>query len=68
VGRGANAATGTAFKEVDWTAIVANGYPAPPESVALPECAPCGSRRFRDEGAVLRCEDCGARQPDPFEA
>ncbi|HJQ93244.1 MAG TPA: hypothetical protein VJ874_03040 [Candidatus Thermoplasmatota archaeon] len=48
-----------------WT--MAKGYPVLPETQVLPECAACGSRRFRDEGPVLRCEDCHARQVDPFE-
>lgn len=46
---------------------MANGYPVRQEVQVLPECAACGSRRFRDEGPVLRCEDCGVRQRDPFE-
>jgi hypothetical protein len=46
---------------------MAKGYPVLPEVEVLPECAHCGSRRFHDEGAVLRCEDCGARRRDPFE-
>ena len=51
---------------VDASAM-AKGYPVLPEAQVLPECAACGSRRFRDEGSVLRCEDCHARQVDPFE-
>ena len=46
---------------------MARGYPVLPEMQVLPECPACGSRRFRDEGPVLRCEDCHARQVDPFE-
>lgn len=46
---------------------MAKGYPALPETQVLPECFACGSRRFRDEGATLRCDDCGVRQRDPFE-
>jgi DNA-directed RNA polymerase subunit RPC12/RpoP len=45
---------------------MAKGYPVLPETQVLPECPACGSRRFRDEGDVLRCEDCNVRQVDPF--
>ena len=62
------ARTGMAFGLQDGLPAMAKGDPARQDSTALPECAACGSGRFREAHGALRCEDCHALLHDPFSA